>query len=204
MSDNKIELSALKVNDPSRPLTALPENPHPNRVLSSPSSTQGNEVVVQSGSLSIVPTERANRQSPVNVHDVAAFILEQHGEMTAMKLQKLVYYSQAWSLVWDEEPLFNEPIEAWANGPVVRELYNRHQGKFKVNEWHGNPEKLTESQKETINKVLKFYGAMSSQALSDLSHQEEPWRQAREGLGSTDRGSRVIELAAMAEYYSSL
>ena len=41
----------------------------------------------------------------MTVFDAAAYILEQSGEMTAMKLQKLVYYSQSWSLVWDEEPL---------------------------------------------------------------------------------------------------
>ncbi len=48
-----------------------------------------------------------------NVHDVSAYILKHWGPMTAMKLQKLVYYSQAWGLVWDEEPLFPERIEAW-------------------------------------------------------------------------------------------
>lgn len=53
------------------------------------------------------------------VFDVAEYILEQHGEMTSMKLQKLVYYCQAWHLAWSDEPLFRESIEAWANGPVV-------------------------------------------------------------------------------------
>jgi uncharacterized phage-associated protein len=43
-------------------------------------------------------------------YDVAAYILRKKGEMTAMKLEKLVYHSQAWSLVWDEEPLFHERI----------------------------------------------------------------------------------------------
>ena len=57
-----------------------------------------------------------------NVHDVAAMILNEQGAMTAMKLQKLVYYCQAWHLVWDEECLFPERIEAWANGPVVRAI----------------------------------------------------------------------------------
>ena len=55
----------------------------------------------------------------VSVLDVAAYILKKLGSMTTMKLQKLVYYSQAWSLVWDEQSLFIESIEAWANGPVV-------------------------------------------------------------------------------------
>ncbi len=47
-----------------------------------------------------------------SVFDVAQYILEKQGEMTAIKLQKLVYYSQAWSSVWDGEPLFPEKIRA--------------------------------------------------------------------------------------------
>jgi len=58
-----------------------------------------------------------------SVHDVAAYILREQGAMSTWKLQKLVYYSLAWHLVWDDEPLFEEPIQAWANGPVVRALY---------------------------------------------------------------------------------
>ena len=58
-----------------------------------------------------------------DVFDVAKYILEKQGSMTTMKLQKLVYYSQAWSIVWDEKPIFAERIEAWASGPVVRELW---------------------------------------------------------------------------------
>lgn len=50
--------------------------------------------------------------------DIAKYILDRRGPMTAMKLQKLVYYARAWSLVWDEKPLFRSRIEAWANGPV--------------------------------------------------------------------------------------
>lgn len=139
-----------------------------------------------------------------NVHDVAAYIFEQHGQMTAMKLQKLVYYCQAWSLVWDDKPLFPEEIEAWANGPVVRELYDRHRGMFRVHNWKGDPEKLTTDEKETIDAVLDFYGHRSSQWLSDLTHQEDPWVEARRGLSPLARGSREISLASMAEYYDSL
>ena len=49
----------------------------------------------------------------VTAIDVAAYILSKQGDMPAMKLQKLVYYSQAWSLVWDDKPLFRDRIEAW-------------------------------------------------------------------------------------------
>jgi uncharacterized phage-associated protein len=139
-----------------------------------------------------------------NVHDVAAYILQRHGAMTAMKLQKLIYYAQAWSLVWDDEPLFGERIQAWANGPVVFELYDRHRGLFRISEWDGNPDALNWTQRETVDSVLGFYGKMSSQALSNLTHQEDPWKNARAGLGPGDRGAREITHGAMAEYYSSL
>lgn len=140
-----------------------------------------------------------------NVFDVACYILKKQGEMTAMKLQKLVYYAQAWSLVWDESPLFSEQIQAWANGPVVPALYKKHQGQFKVTAIdEGSTENLSDNEKDTIDKVLEFYGNHSSQWLSDLTHSESPWIDAREGLKSGERGTKEISLAAMAEYYEGL
>jgi len=138
------------------------------------------------------------------VHDVAAYILRQQGAMTAMKLQKLVYYSQAWSLVWDDRPLFTEKIEAWANGPVVPALYYVHRGQFEVSQWKGDPSALSPVQKQTIDAVLRYYGTKGSQWLSDLTHREDPWLQARQGLAPLERGSCEISHASMAEYYSSL
>ncbi len=63
--------------------------------------------------------------------DVARYVLDRHA-MTAMKMQKLVYYAQAWTLARTGEPLFDEPIEAWVNGPVVRALYDQHRGQFSL------------------------------------------------------------------------
>ncbi len=141
----------------------------------------------------------------VSVHDVASYILYKQGEMTTMKLQKLVYYCQAWSLVWDEEPIFEENIEAWANGPVVRELYDKHKGFFKVSSWRfGNHSNLSKTQKETIKSILKYYGNKNSQWLSDLTHKENPWKDARRGMSPNMRGNRLITHASMMEYYSSL
>jgi uncharacterized phage-associated protein len=140
------------------------------------------------------------------VQDVAAFILKERGQMTAMKLQKLVYYSQAWSLVWDEKPLFRERIEAWANGPVSPVLYNLHRGEFTVGPGSisGNPDALTSDEKETVQGVLNYYGDMSAQALSDLTHAETPWNEARIGLKPGERSSTQITDEMMAEYYGSL
>lgn len=141
----------------------------------------------------------------VTVHDVAAYILEKMGTMTALKLQKLLYYCQAWSLVWDERPLFPEPIEAWANGPVVRRVYAHHRQQYNVASWPlGDVNNLNVAQRDTIDRVIAFYGDKSSQWLSDLTHKEGPWRLARRGLPDNARGDAIITHASMAEYYSAL
>ena len=139
--------------------------------------------------------------------DVAKYILKKHGSMTAMKLQKLVYYSQAWALVWDEEPLFHERIEAWANGPVVPSLFQKHRGQFRVDVDslpEANSKALEKYQRETVDVVLGFYGNKSSQWLSDQTHKESPWAEARKGMKAGERGSREITHRAMADYYESL
>lgn len=140
-----------------------------------------------------------------NVHDVADYIVAARGPMTTMKLQKLAYYSQAWHLVWDGEPLFDAPIQAWMNGPVVRELYHQHRGQFHVSSWPaGDSSRLTETETETIDAVLDAYGHLTPQQLSDLTHSEPPWQEAREGLAPTDRSEKPISLDTMQQYYDAL
>lgn len=138
-------------------------------------------------------------------HDVAAYILKQQGPMTAMKLQKLAYYCQAWHLVWEERPLFRERIEAWANGPVVRDLYKHHRGRFSVDSWPlGDPAVPAENERSSIDAVLGFYGTKSAHELSELTHREDPWRRARNGAAAGASSSNDISDADMFEYYDSL
>ena len=145
------------------------------------------------------------RPSAVLAVDIAKYILEQCGTMTTMKLQKLVYYCQAWALVWDDEPLFPETIKAWAYGPVVPALYMLHKGKFKISaaDLRGDSDKLTATDKDTCDAVLETYGDKTSRWLSQLTHLEKPWIDARQNVDFNDR-SPVISHASMGEYYSSL
>lgn len=140
-----------------------------------------------------------------SVHDVAAYILRKTGTVSAMKLQKLVYSCQAWSLAWDERPMFEEPIQAWANGPVVPALYEKHRGSFEVDKWPwGDPSRLDDTARETIDAVVDFYGNRTAQWLSDLTHRESPWNDARADVEPGDWCANVISTASMHEYYSGL
>jgi uncharacterized phage-associated protein len=125
--------------------------------------------------------------------------------MDTWKLQKLVYYSQAWHLVWDGEPLFDEPIEAWSNGPVAPALFQEHRGKFKMKRWpKGSISRLTKAQRESIDAVLKHYGKWTGSELREKTHKEPPWREARGDLAPGERSNRRISYDAMASYYGSL
>lgn len=141
-----------------------------------------------------------------NVFDVAKYILEEKGTMSTMKLQKLCYYAQAWSLVWDDKPLFDEEFEAWANGPVCRELFLKTKGKYSVSplDETGGMNNLTDNEKDTINQVLKHYGEHNAQWLSQLTHMEDPWNEAREGIPAGIGSNKIITKESMAIYYGGL
>ena len=139
-----------------------------------------------------------------SVIDVAAYILNKHGKMTAWKLQKIVYYCQAWSLVWDERPLFKARIEAWANGPVCPELYRHHRGRFLIDNVNGNPESLDQDARDTIDAVLEYYGHMTAQNLRDLTHMEDPWKNTRSKTPPGAKSDKEITHDSMALYYEGV
>lgn len=141
-----------------------------------------------------------------SIFDAAKYILEKQGPMSTMKLQKLCYYCQAWSLVWDDAPLFEEDFEAWVNGPVCPVLFKQTRGKFSVcaDDEPGDSEKLTAEQKDTVDVVLEHYAPHDAQWLSQLTHMEAPWKTARGGLPDNANSSEVITKESMGMYYGGL
>ena len=141
-----------------------------------------------------------------NVFDTAKYILEKMGTLSTMKLQKLCYYSQAWSLVWDDAPLFDEDFQAWANGPVCPELFTKTQGRYSVqaSDEDGGIGNLSDNQKDTIDKVIEYYGCHDAQWLSQLTHMEEPWLKARASAPNGKPCTNIITKESMAMYYGGL
>lgn len=141
-----------------------------------------------------------------NIFDIADKLIELEGSMSTMKLQKLCYYSQAWSLAWTGSPLFNEDFQAWANGPVCPELFNYHKGQFKISSPMPKSRltSLTEDQLEIIMKVYEDYGDDTGAELSVMTHQEKPWLNARKGSPEGARSETIISQESMKTYYSNL
>ncbi|MHA7209671.1 Panacea domain-containing protein [Arthrobacter sp. MDT1-65] len=141
-----------------------------------------------------------------NIHDVAAYIVDYFDTgISTMKLQKLAFFSQGWSLTLLEEPLFDEEFEAWANGPVSYDLFDRHRGDFSVRSWpSGRISALSGQQKIVIDAVLKNFGALSGRELSELTHQPgTPWEVTRRAAGASARArsNAVIDINVMREFF---
>lgn len=159
-------------------------------------------------------SEVEKKVTKVTVHDVAMYFLTRvHSEeefgsvITHLKLQKLCYYAQAWHMVFADNPMFEERFEAWAHGPVSPDLWHT----YKVNEWHPIPAPLDFDvtsfnckQLETLDEVWDAYAKFDPKYLERLTHQEEPWLNARGNCAEGDSCDREITTDAMKEFYSKL
>lgn len=122
-----------------------------------------------------------------------------------MKLQKLVYYSQAYSLVATGEELFSEDFQAWVNGPVCPELFNAHRSKYVIGPGELLPSDsssaLSSAQKGLIDHVVSVFKDYNGQQLSELTHAEDPWKYARGNCAPSDKCRSVITKDAIRRYY---
>lgn len=135
-------------------------------------------------------------------HDVAAYVLERSGPITSMKLQKLCYYSQAYHLAWLHRPLFSDPIEAWTNGPVIRNLWNAHRGQYIVHAIPGGEiARVGSDERRVIDSVLAAFGGLTGKQLSDRTHSEAPWLKYYDGDDA--RPNEVISHQDLESFYSN-
>ena len=139
----------------------------------------------------------------VSVHDVAAAVVDRLGSITTMKLEKLVYYCQGWHLARHGSPIFDDAIEAWRQGPVVKALFDEHRKQFTVSSWPGgDTSRLSSEQVATIDWVTREYGRFSAVELSKMTHNELPWRAARAGLPDSAPSSNPLSVDIMKTYYA--
>ncbi|WP_207711791.1 type II toxin-antitoxin system antitoxin SocA domain-containing protein [Sulfobacillus harzensis] len=131
--------------------------------------------------------------------------------MTNLRLQKLVYYAQAWHLALYDQPLMAGTFKAWVHGPVLPELYQQFKmyGSSPIREERYSDDWLTEFQEsvhpdtiELLDDVAETYMGFTAFELERMTHREAPWLEAREGL-SPD-AHRPIREETMKTYYRQL
>lgn len=148
----------------------------------------------------------ADLVSPASVSDFLHAECRERGELlTNLKLQKLLYYAQAWHLALRDAELFAENFEAWVHGPVLPSQYHR----FKKFVWtpitdHIEKPKLSDEVSGHLIEIVDVFGTETAIALELMTHREKPWQEARGDLAPDAPSSAVIKKGAMQEYYRAL
>lgn len=127
--------------------------------------------------------------------------------ITNKKLQKLLYYSQAWAVAGLNKKLFNDKIEAWIHGPAIRDVYLEYKD-FGANPINTpvNEQDISLIQpedKKLLDEVWSVYGKFDAAYLEQLTHSEMPWQEARQGLEANTSSENEIKLDSMKSYYSA-
>ena len=124
--------------------------------------------------------------------------------ITHLKVQKLVYFAEAWSQTLDDKPLIDEEFQAWAHGPVVPEVFQA----FKEHGWQPLP--VPENQQvpevpdqylSVLNQVFDSYGGISAKTLENMTHRDSPWIDARGDCSPEERCDKVIDKSAIKKFY---
>ena len=138
--------------------------------------------------------------------NVVIHFCNEHGDLvTNLKLQKVVYYAQAWYLALYDRSLFDEPIQAWVHGPVVPVLYREYkQFGFGPIQKKASLSGVIPRVQEHIRDVLAAYGRFSAYDLERLVHTERPWIEARGCLPADAPSKAVIPHDAMRQFYGDL
>ena len=136
------------------------------------------------------------------------YLLLETSEITPLALQKLLYFAQGFNKAFENTFMFEEDCEAWAHGPVYRDVYHKYKefGYNPIEENHLSYQNinLTGDEKELLNHIILYFGCYSGKILENMTHSEEPWRIARRGLLDGERSERVIEKYDIEEYFKNV
>ena len=158
-----------------------------------------------------VTTEASNRyydEGKKIGDDIVASIFEKLEEVTPLMLQKLLYFNQGVYSALYGRPIFEEDCRAWIHGPVYPEVYDLFRD-FKYNPiddarfalLEGTEDALTDDEKRVIDLVVNTFGMYGGKVLEKITHNENPWMEARKGYGDSIPSSELLSKERIMKYY---
>jgi len=144
---------------------------------------------------------------PFNAQNIADHFLAVANEcgsfISNLKLQKLIYYAQAWHLAIYDHPLFPEKFQAWVHGPVIPELYRTYKvfGSKPIVAENAVRLNCDQETQDFFDELIDEYFGIDAYTLELLTHREDPWKNARKGLAPDVPSSEVINEDDMKNYY---
>lgn len=148
---------------------------------------------------------------PNKTRRVIAKIFEKLEEVTPLLLQKLLYYIQGISSVINNKMIFKEDCEAWVHGPVYPNVYKLFKD-FKYNpidderfgliKW--SDAQLNHDEEQIVDLVTDTFGQYGGKVLEQITHQETPWREARNGYEPLERSNEIISKKQIKNYFTKV
>ena len=158
-----------------------------------------------------------------DIADYTILVLYSRGiPVSPLKLQKILYYIQAWHMVYfgKDKLIFDEAPEAWINGPVYRSIFDAFKNKFGLYDniipdiqkdisieksiyYTHSKLGIDKDQTDFLESIFLQYGTMTDGKLVFLTHCEKPWSEKREGLEPFDHSEEKISMETMYQYYYS-
>jgi len=152
----------------------------------------------------------------IDSNHLVNYILIKGGAMSHLKIQKILFYIQAFHLAYFDEAIIEDKFEAWVHGPVSRKVYDSAKDlsilhseiQFVLDEGEENPidiitNTLTETQIALINDVIEELKDLSGLQLENMTHSELPWINARKGYDVGERCNVVIKNEIIKDFYKS-
>lgn len=152
--------------------------------------------------------------SRIDSDHLVNYILVKGGAMSHLKIQKILFYIQAYHLAYFDEPIIDDEFQAWVHGPVSRKIYNSAKDlsilhtelKFVLDDGETPPENivnetLNSSQIELVNDVIDELKGLSGLQLENMTHSEDPWIYARRGYEPGQRCEVIIQKEMIRDFY---
>lgn len=141
--------------------------------------------------------------SAVVANELLGLARDENRGLTPLKLVKLSYLCEGWSLALRDKSIIREEVEAWQYGPVIPELY------AKIRQFKATPVAhvecgdavLSADQKDLIKSVYNAYKHLTGMQLSDLTHQPgTPWSK----IWDKQNRKKVIPTSLIKDHFKEL
>ncbi len=155
---------------------------------------------------------KASEYRTIDSIALSNYILKHYGPMTHLKLQKLLFYCDAYCLACFGRELVADRFEAWVHGPVSRKVFEELNGRaflysdMSYSETSGTDVdsefgKLASDQQALIEEVLEQLASWTGDELEQAVHDGRPWQLARAGYGEAQACHEMISKDETARFY---
>lgn len=149
-----------------------------------------------------------NMAVSIDIDLISEYIIKTCQEITPLALQKILYYSQAFYMVFFGETLFKDNCEAWVHGPVYTKIYNKYKtfgsSNIDIQIIDDVDEIIDEEKRELVDVIIRCFGYYSGKALEKMTHYESPWMNSRVGLPIDEKSHNVISKEDMVDYFTKV